>query len=284
MAKTSYKVPVSLDRSFMDHELNGPGGMSVPIKVPLFFIGSVLMLFWAATRTFVASANWWVIALFVVWWLATTAFLGMYSKTKEFKFKQIPALMAYLPVAARRVLTRSNAMASQFRSIVGIKDIAGDGLIRFENGAVGQAYLVVGSASVLLFDDDRKDIIDRVDSFWRKVDISTDYVTITTKEPQRVYRQEANLKRRYDSLELDDEDLRQIMEKQYTILHEYVGEQFKSIHQYVVLRSDGMESLRTAHGVLMAELGDSTLMFKEITKLDRRGTEDMLRVFYQGRD
>lgn len=284
MSKTSYKVPVSLDRSFLDHELNGPAGTSFPIKVPLFFIVSVLILFWAATSTFIASADWWVIALFVVWWLATSLFLGMFSKTKEFRFKQIPALLAYVPPAARRVLTRSNSMSSQFKQIVGVKSIEEDGLIRFSNGAVGQAYLVVGSASVLLFDEDRNDIINRVDNFWRKVDTSTDYITITTKEPQRVYRQVANLKRRYDRLELEDEDLRDILEKQYTLLNDHVGKQFKSIHQYMILRSDGMESLRTAHNLLMAEIGESTLMFKEITKLDRKGTEDMQRVFYQGRD
>lgn len=284
MSKESYKVPTSLDRHFMDHELNLFAGTSVPIKVPAFFLLSALTLFWIASSTFIAHGAWWIIPLFVIWWIVASIMMGSFTKTREFRFMQVPSVLAYLPSRSRRVITRSAANASNFKSIVGIKDISEDGLVQYENGAVGQAYMVVGSASVLLFDQDEAAIINRVDDFWRKVDTSSDFITLTKKEPQRVETQIANLKRRYDALDLESEELRDIMEHQLLILRDYVGEQFKSIHQYILVRSDGMEALRAAHTALVSERNESDLMFKALSKLDRKATLDALNVFYHTRE
>ena len=108
----------------------------------------------------------------------------------------------YVPGSARKVLTRRNSQAAPFHSIVGISEIAKDGLIQYADGRVGRAYLVVGSASVLLFEDDKKAILDRVDSFWRKVSTDVEFTFMTTKEPQRTYRQVAALERTNKNLSL----------------------------------------------------------------------------------
>lgn len=285
MPKKVYKIPSSLNRSFMDHELALSGGgfqmKPMPVKVILFWVASVLGLFWVTMSTFVSAADWWLIFLVVVIWLVATAFLGQYSKTKEMKFMSVPALLAYLPAAARRVLTRKSSNPSGFYQIVGINSIEDTGLIKYADGTFGQAYLVVGSASILLFDDDRKNILDRVDGFWRKVEPTCEYIFMTTKEPQRVYRQIANLERRNLALTTADPDLKELLDEQYDILTSHVGSSFKSIHQYLIIKADNMESLRRAHTVLQAEGESSSLMIKNWSMLNAAEVTEMLSVVYR---
>lgn len=285
MPKTVYKVPASLNRSFLDHEIALAGGgfqaKPVPVKVMLFWAASILSLFWVVGSTFVKAADWWIIALVVIWWLLTTAVLGQYSKTKEMKFMSVPALLEYIPTRARRVLTRKSTNPSAFYSVVGVDQIDETGLIKYADGTYGQGYLVVGSASILLFEEDRKAILNRVDAFWRKVDTSCEFTFVTTKEPQRIYHQVANLERRNLALEVRDPELKDLMDEQYDILKEFVGGQFKSIHQYLLLKGDNLEALRRAHTVLQSEVESSSLMIKNCTMLNGREVTEMLTVIYK---
>jgi hypothetical protein len=285
--KSVYKIPSSISRSFLDHEVALSGGgfqaKPLPMKVLLFWAASVLTLFWVASSTFVAKSEWWLIALVVIWWLLATAFLGQYSKTKEMKFMAVPSLLAYVPVRARRVLTRKSTNPSAFYSVVGIDNVNESGLIKYADGTYGQGYLVVGSASILLFEDDRKSILNRVDSFWRKVDTSCEYTFMTTKEPQRVHHQIASLERRNIAMDTRDPELKELLDEQYDILKDYVGTQFKSIHQYLLLKGDNLEALRRAHTVLQAEVEGSSLMIKACTMLNGPEITDMLTVLYRGK-
>lgn len=287
MPKNSYKIPSSLSRSFLDHEIAlSAGGFQakpLPVKVLLFWAGSILTLFWVASSTFVAQASGWLIALVVLWWVVATAILGQYSKTKEMKFASVPALLAYVPAAARRVMTRTSTNPSAFYSVVGIDDVEDSGLIKFTDGTFGQGYLVVGSASILLFDEDRKSILNRVDAFWRKVDTTCEYSIVTTKEPQRVYHQIANLERRNLALEVRHPELEELMDEQFDLLNDHVGDTFASIHQYLLLKADSMEALRRAHTGLQAEVESSSLMIKGCTMLGGEEVTDMLTVLYKGK-
>lgn len=286
MAKSIYKIPISLARSFLDHEiaLSGGGWQAKPIsiKVILFWVGSVFAMFWVLTNTYLKHADWWLNALIVIWWFIATAFFGRYSKTKELNVMSVPALMNYAPPSARRVITRSSSDPSPFYSILGIDDIDEGGYITWGDGSVGQAYLVVGAASVLVFAQDRVAILDRVDAFWRKVDTTAEFIWITTKEPQRVYRQLAHLERRNLALEVEDPELFELMEEQHSILTNYVGGSFSSIHQYLIIKADNLESLRRAHTVVRSEAEESSLMIKQLTQLDGADTHDMFRSVYAG--
>lgn len=288
MAKKSYRIPAALDRSFLDHEITlSGGGWSAPplaIKVILFWAGSLLILFWACTNTFIKSANPGIIAFIVIWWLLATAFFGGYTKTKELKFNQVPALLEWLPSSSRLLLTRSSSDPKPMYGLVGIKDVSPDGLIEFADGTCGRACLVVGSASILTFDEDQKAILNRVESFWNKTDPSSEWITITRKEPQRVYRPIANLRRRHDALKIRDPELLDLMDEQYEALDQYVGREFRSIHQYYLIKSDNVESLRGAMSMLQSEIGDSSLMIKMANMLDDKETLEMLSAFYQGRN
>ncbi|MDO4254301.1 MAG: hypothetical protein Q4C81_04025 [Kocuria sp.] len=286
MAKMSYKVPTSLNRSFLDHEITlSKGGWAAkpsPIKQLFFIGGGMLALLWVTTQTFVGSSGPVFITLFVIWGLLAIFYFGGMTRTKELRAMTVPALLAYAPAKARHVYTRRSSDPSDFYSIVGIDGIEEDGRIHYSDGGEGQVYLVVGSASYLLFDEDRISILDRVDSFWRKIDTTCEWSFITTKEPQRIYHQVANLEHRNQALEVRDPDLIELQNEQYDILTQHVGGKFTSIHQYLLLKGKSEDALRKAHLVLQAEVEGSSLMIKEATVLDREETEPMLRVFYQG--
>ncbi|ROR75963.1 hypothetical protein SAMN06295974_3702 [Plantibacter flavus] len=286
MAKINYKIPSSLDRSFLDHEISLSGGgwqvKPIPVKVLLFWVVSIFAMFWTLSTTFLKNADWWMLLLIGIWWLVATTLLGSYSKTKEMKLSSIPALLSYIAPSARRVVTRKGSDPSNFYSIVGIDGIDESGFITWGDGSVGQAYLTVGAASVLVFDQDRISILNRVDAYYRKVDTTAEYIWVTTKEPQRIYRQQANLELRNRRLATRDPDLFELMEEQHAILRDYVGNSFTSIHQYVIIKADNLEALRRAHSVLRAETDESSLMVKQLTMLDGADCKEMLSTIYTG--
>lgn len=285
MAKNVYRIPASLNRSFLDHEIVLSGGgfqmKPLPMKVILFWVGSIFVLFWMITSTFIKEATWWVIVLLVIWWFVATAFFGSYSKAKEMKFTSVPALMNYTGSKNRHVVTRNSADPSAFYSVTQLDDVDKDGIITWADGTVGRAYLVVGSASVLVFAEDKVSILERVQAFWQKVDTTCEFLWITTKEPQRVWRQMANLDARNIALTARDPELLELMDEQYHILKDYVGGSFNSIHQYLVVKADNPEALRKAHVVVRSEAAESSLMIKQLTILDKADAQEMLSSVYQ---
>lgn len=287
MAKMSYSVPSSLDRSYLDQEIPLSGGgftmAPLPIKAILFYVGFLVVSFWAAMNTFIADGPLWLRVLFILWALVTMVVLGRVSKTKELKASQLLPLLYYLPRGARKVMTRSNSQAAPFHSIVGIDQIDERGLISFSDGRLGRAYLVVGSASILLFDDDRKAILDRVDAFWRKVGTDVEHIFITTKEPQRIYQQVAALERTNQGLKVRDPELLDLLDEQFDLMTGSVGKEFRSIHQYLVVVADNREQLRQAHNVIAAEVENSSYMLKACTEMNDTDVVEMLGVLYQGR-
>lgn len=286
MAKSIYKVPASLARSFLDHEIALSGGgwqvKPLPMKVILFWVVSMMAMFWVLMASFIKHADWWLLILIGIWWLGATAFLGSYSKTKELKISSVQALVNYAPPSARRVTTRKSSDPSGLYTIVGIDQVDDSGYITWGDGSVGQAYLVVGAASVLVFAQDKVAILDRVDAFYRKVDTTAEFIWLTTKESQRVYRQLGNLEKRNLALQVRDPELFELMEEQHSILTDYVGGSFNSIHQYLVIKADNLEALRRAHTVVRAEAEESSLMIKQLTMLDEGDALEMFQTVYAG--
>jgi hypothetical protein len=287
MAKDRYSVPVSLDRSILDHELslsNKSFHMKpLPMKVIFTYVGSIVVLMWLLTGTPLKGSSFGFLALITIWWIAATAYFAAYSKTKEMRMNQIGALLDYVPKKSRRVLTRSDSRTGPFQSIVGIQSVdESTGLITYVDGMVGQAYSVVGSASRLLFDQDRDAILNRNDRFYRKLEPGVEWVFVTTKEPQRVYAQVAALEKRNQALPLEarDPELVALMDEQYESLRSYVGSSFFSIHQYLILIARNEEELRKAHNLLDSEAADSSLMFKQVSMLTYDETIDLLATHY----
>lgn len=310
--RPTYKVPTSIKRSMLDHELVISGGgislRPLPLKVILFWVVVFLATLAICTRSFIADAGGVFIVMFCIWMLIAAIFFGQYSKTKEMKFQQLPALVNYLPKNNRRVMTRNSSNPYGFMTITGIRQVDSDGLITFVDGGVGQAYSVVGTGSKLLFDGDKDAIISRVKSFWEKVDTLAEWSFVTMREPQQITEQVAHAEklnynltvpgpdgtRRYPDTDADGHsELYDLLDERYHLLQHVAGvrrdgtkgQRFMSIHQYLVIRASNMENLQAAHAVLEAEVNASSAMFKQCRILDNgKKTIEMLKVFYQGRD
>lgn len=250
----------------------------------LFYLVGILGLFWVVSSTFVKSASIPIIVGVVIFWLIALMFLGKYNKNKEMNISKIPSFVSYAPPSARQIITRKASNPSGFYSVARIDSIDSSGLIQLQDGTVAQGYLVVGSGSILVFEEDKKAILDRVDAFFRKIDTSVELAFVTTREPQRIYKQLANLDEINLNLQNRHPELVALMDERFDILNDYVGKVFSSIHQYLIIKGDNLEALRRAHSVVAAETEESSLMFKQVTMMDRTDAYDMLRVFYTGVD
>ena len=253
--------------------------------VVVSYVGSFLLLAVLMMKTFIGSmSNVPQKVLFVILWSALTLVLTSFDGTRRMNMQRIMALLNYMPPAARHVYTRTSRDATAFYNIAGIKSLEEDGLITYEDGTYGYWYRVVGSASILLFDEDRDAIISRVDNFYRKWDCDSEITFVTAKEGQKVYRQVLNLSRRYENLKNDDPDLRNIAEEQFYILREYVGKEFKSIHQYMLVKSKNKEALRVATAAIQSEVENSALMIKQCVPLEKDDVETLLASIYRKGD
>lgn len=269
MAKSAYKIPYGLDTSYGDMEISiksGDAAMSskpLPIKILLAYLMSLVCCVWVMTQTIISSGSLPQLICFVICWVLLTLVLFKQDATGRMQAELILTLLNYIPKKARQVITRNSANALPFYQIAGIDRIdKKSGLVVYTDGTYGYWYRVVGSASVLLFDADKRAILDRVDGFYQKMNTECEVIFITTKAAQQVYKQVANLKRRYDRLEVRDPELLELADEQFRCLKNYVGKEFKSVHQYLVLKADNKEVLLQSKNILQSEVENSTRMIK----------------------
>jgi hypothetical protein len=289
-AKQSYKIPASLNADYLnDMEItlrnnDGIGLKPLPIKVILFYIfGLFIGAFLIFKIEFINNGFWWQKILFLIFWLALIFVLGKWDDTHRLRVQVIPTLVDYIPKKNREIFTRRNMNATPFFQIVGIKALNDNGLVEYMDGTYAFWYRVVGSASILLFDEDRDAILNRVDSFYRKIGADCEIGFVTSKEPQKVYRQVANLNRRYQALSIKDPDLDKLVDEQYDVLTNYVGAEFKSIHQYCYIKGDNKEALKVLKNVLQSEVENSSLMFKQCIALYGEDLIEVLGNIYQNK-
>lgn len=280
--KDSYKIPASLADGYGSMEIalstkDGSVARIFQVKIILAAIVSLFGFFICLTRTFIAGGTVGQKIVFTILWLAWSILLIKIDKTNRMNVQKIITLLSYVPKKARYVFTRKSSKVSGFYGISNISDIGDKGLIHFNDDTYGYLYRVVGSASILLFEGDKKAIISRVDSFYRKQDTNVEIIFMTSKESQKVFRQLANLQEMYDKLEIKNPELQDLMEEQFAILKNEVGGSYKSVHQYLFLKADNKESLTRAKNVLQSEIENSALMIKQCVPLIYK--EDIYEVF-----
>lgn len=290
MAKDIYRIPTSLDKSMGDmeiaiHSADGVGLRPIPIKIILAYVMSAITCFFICSKTFITAGGVGLIAVFVILWAMLTSVLLKTDAAGIPQMSFIISMMNYLPKPMRYVITRNSAPANQFLQITGILSIDSDnGLITFNDGSVGYMYRVVGNGSRLLFPEDKKAIIDRVDAFYRKMPIECQIIYITSKESQKVYRQVARLQRRYNALGPNDYELKSLCEAQFDVLKNEIGQQYRSIHQYMILKADNLEALISSKNILEDEVENSNMMFKQCTALFGTDIADVLAKIYKGKE
>lgn len=270
--KQSYGIKTPMLSTALDTEItlqkDGVGLKPLPIKFVIITIISGVICLKATTSELVSMGNIVQQTIFVCMWITMTILLFMTDKTKRMNFQNIISLLNYMAVGTnRKVITRRDAPATGMLDMCNIKSIDKSGVIKFADRNVGYMYRVTGSASVLLFDSDKKQIINAVDNFYRKIDGNVEYIYITLKEPQKIYNQANAVKHRYNKLSLYDPDLNDLCNNQLIMLRDVVGKKFQSIHQYMIVKADSQEALTAAKITLQSELDSSGLFIKRCIPL-----------------
>lgn len=291
MAKNIYKIPESLDHSLGDVEISlttddGVGGKPISIKIVLAYILSALACFFLVTSTFIGDGGFWIVP-FVAIWAALTFLLLKRDDTDLPQLMLVPTILDYIPKMMRKLYCRDKDKAINFMRFIGISDYDPEsGLIEFIDGKLGYAFMVTGSASVLLFEQDRKAILDRVDIFYRKIKEDVELIFLTTKESQKVFRQLSAEERRFRYLNsiTTDEDLLEMCDTRFRCLRDYVGGEFRSIHQYLIIKAESAEALDMTRNILRSECENSSLVFKSCIGLSGGDVPAMLKTIFTGKE
>lgn len=292
MAKDVYKIPASLDENYLNMEIaiqskDGVGLKPLAVRVILVWLLSLFGMVYLCINgsSVIAQAGWGMRIIFGATWLGFTYILTQMDKSHRMQLELIPTLLTYIQSSNRTVITRKTANGNAFYGIVGIESIDEDsGLVKYTDGTYAYWYAVVGTASVLLFPKDRNSILDRVNEFYKKIQSDCEICYVTTKESQRVTKQIAHLMAQYKKLEFKDKDVDMLVKEQYDVLKNFVGKEFKSLHQYMVLKGDNREALSTLNNIVISEYEGSSLMFKQCTPMYRPQIEEVLHLIYSEGD
>lgn len=274
MAKQGYGIPYSLDSSYLDMEIaiqsdDGIGIRPFPIKNILLALFGIVTCFIILTKTFVANGTFIQKAIFVVIWICLCLMLLTISKTKQLGIEKIASLLNYMQANKRYINTRTMAPANPFIQITGFYDIDNNGTIHYCDGTVGQVFDIIGNGSVLLFDEHKEMILDRVDAHYRKMRPNTTYHYVTAKEPQNIYIQASYLEQKRSQLTVDDPDLQAMIDTDMHVLKDIVGRSYKSLHQYLIIQAKNQEELNIALNIFWSEVDSSAHMFKFAEQLNR---------------
>lgn len=287
MARQTYSIPDSLDKGMGDMEIgmrtrDGVPVKPVPMRIVLAWIGVVLLWFLLVFKTFIGSALGPAL-LFTASYLACALILLHRGKSGEEQYRLLPALASYLPASGRRVHARKADPAQPFQALTGIAGIDGQtGLIRFTDGGVGFLYRVVGNASLLLFDQDRATILDRVDGFYRTMKPGVETIAITMRQPQDTRVQEARIRQLAERYGTADPGLADLMERHRRILADRVGGQYRSIHQYLLVRAPNPDQLMAGKAMVQGEAESSGYMFKSLIPLFEPDISRVLGMIWKG--
>lgn len=287
MAKDSYKIPSSLDASYVDLEFNLQTkdglGPQTPVngKTILLGLGAIIGWFFFMFQTPVGDGGLLIAGGFTVAWLLLAILLVKPDKTKRHGFELIISMVNYLPRSGRRANVRSFDSLATMQAITGVESVdKEDGMVHFVDGTVGRIYRVVGTASILMFDQDKAMILEKVDNFYRKLPVGVEIMFDTVKESQRTDIQMRSAINGYKNLNKKSPGLQKLYKERHHILKYGVGDRFKSIHQYTILKAPKEESLREGEALIFSDAENEGLMFKRAEALDYRGVGRYIRQLY----
>lgn len=288
MAKKIYNIPDSLDKSILDSEIvlkSNKADISLkplPIRVILYYIVAIVVGFGFIFQTELRNMGLGWILFFVVVWSLFIYNMFKTDKSGEPQIAMLGAMIDYLPRRRRVVPTRTTSNAVPFLGIANIEYITDGGLVKFLDGTYGYFYEVIGSASNLLFEADRQAILDRTDSFYRSMKPEYQYSFITVRRPQKVYKQIGNLKKKFDNLSDSDWEIKQKANDNFLLLRDKVGKEYKSIHQYLLIKANDKDTLEMAKSLLSIEASSSSLVFKHVRAFLKKDIMEFLSEIYKG--
>ena len=202
-----------------------------------------------------------------VWSLAYIGVVGMMlapTKTKGMGYDWFMPSIQYLFKVNRHVGTRGNDATGSVHMLLDLNKVQNDGLLVFNNGDVGQILNIVGFGSILMFDSDRDMVLSDTNKFYRNLPAGIVIVYDTRQSPQKVEAQIANLKEQARNREIKSKALRALQKNELITLRQYVGRQFKSTHQVMVIRAKDVEHMQAFNSYLASVAGGAFIRSAEI--------------------
>ena len=274
MAKQGYKIPASLDQTHLDRVIsisnnpNSPIGL-ISLKTIVAYVGTgaLVGVCWKLGMFNGNSAIFNIVYILLVFLFVSR--LINTTKTGELSYKNLFAITDYLPKRMRVLSTTRNSSVDAFYRLYGIASVDDDnGDIRYKNGDYGTLLAVSGTGSILVFDEDKNDILDANDAFWRKVDVGMYITEITIKEGQKVDLQLGNYQHRWDKVSKSDspDDIKNLigdmMDAEIDVLANDIAVNYRSIHQYWLLRTSDKESLIALKTIIKGEIENNGLVVR----------------------
>lgn len=274
MAKTGYKIPASLDQTHLDRVIslsnnpNSPVGL-VSVKTLLAYLGTLALVgvFWKI-GVFRGNGLFFNIVYVAFIFLFVSRLINT-TRTGDLAYTNIFAIFDYLPKPMRKLSTTRNSNVDAFYKLYGIASVDDEkGDVRYTNGDCGALLAVSGTGSILLFDEDKTSIIDANDGFWRKIDVGSYITQITIKEGQKVDLQLGNYQRRWNRVAASDmtDDMKNtlgdLMDAEVDVLANDIAVNYRSIHQYWLLRCSSKEALTSLKTLIKSEIDNSGLVLR----------------------
>lgn len=274
MAKQGYKIPASLDQTHLDRVIsisnnpNSPIGL-ISLKTIVAYLGTAALIgvCWKLGMFKGNSIGFNIIYIILVFLFVSR--LINTTKTGELAYNNLYAITDYLPKRMRLLSTTRNSSVDAFYKLYGIASIDDtNGNIRYKNGDYGTLLAVSGTGSILVFDEDKESILDANDAFWRKIDVGMYISEITIKEGQKVDLQLGNYQRRWNNLSAAKMDsgvknlIGDLMDAEISVLADDIAVNYKSIHQYWLLRTKDKETLDSLKIIIKGEVDNSGLVIR----------------------
>lgn len=274
MAKQGYKIPASLDQTHLDRVIsisnnpNSPIGL-ISLKTIVAYLGTAALIgvCWKLGMFKGNSIGFNIIYIILVFLFVSR--LINTTKTGELAYNNLYAITDYLPKRMRLLSTTRNSSVDAFYKLYGIASIDDtNGNIRYKNGDYGTLLAVSGTGSILVFDEDKESILDANDAFWRKIDVGMYISEITIKEGQKVDLQLGNYQRRWNNLSATKMDpnvknlIGDLMDAEVSVLADDIAVNYKSIHQYWLLRTQDKETLDSLKIIIKGEVDNSGLVIR----------------------
>ncbi|WP_145142314.1 hypothetical protein [Paenibacillus sp. Y412MC10] len=271
MAKTRFKIPTTLDATYFDMEFNlqSKNGVGINRPVSAKIILSVLISgfgwFYLVAQTFIGKGGLSLVVCFTITWAILSVLLIKSDKTNRMGVELIFSMLNYLPKSGRYVPVRMSDSVYRFQELLNIKDVdPEDGLIHYLDGQIGHAYHVVGSASALMFEQDKQRVLDKVDSFYRKLPVGVEVIYDTVNEAHMVDEQLEAVAATKANLKVKSKGLLALLDEQRDVLKYAINGQqgLTSLHQYLIVRAPSEAALSEFENLLIGDVENDGLMFR----------------------
>lgn len=288
MAKQRFKIPTTLDVSYFDMEFNVKSkngvGLNRPVsaKTILFALLAAFGWFYLVFQSFIGKGGIPIIIGFTIAWTGLSILLARADKTNRTGLELMFSMINYLPKSGRYVLVRMSDTVYPLQYLLNINTIdPEDGRIHFLDGQIGHCYHIVGSASALMFEQDKQVILDKVDSFYRKLPVGVEVIYDTVYEGHSVDEQLQAVKETQQELKVKSKGLNTLLREQHDILKYAINNNqgLTSLHQYLVVKAPSEAALTEFENLLIGDVEGDGLMFRLAKTLNYKETERYFKFF-----